>query len=686
MADFLSTLAGQVLGAAPEVGPLLPPRFAPWPELPTSGALPPPPAPVESPARADATAFPPPLIAPDGPAIDAPLPTLRQMSQLRSQPGQPVEAALPPAPAGSPETTDAGQGDIRQDAAAFPPPPIAPDGPAIDAPLPTVRQMSQLRPQPRPPVEAAAPAALPGAPETTDAGQDDIRRDAAKPVGRAANDVLLSADPAPPWPPDSRQRAASLSVPRASAPAVPGTDPPSATANDAPPAAPVVQKEAGAGVSDERATVRPVPAPATEGRSAAGAIAAEFVNPRATPLSTAPASTFRSERPAELPPADPSAAGPTRPMRVQDEGAAPPQAVGDRATTAQASQPTHLPVTPTDQEASPQPPPIQSTAPGPQEAIQRHAAFLAAAREHSATAQASPTTAAAMTPLVSAPVAGPPGVPPQAPRSGSVVQRPARPGAGAAPAEGVGAPPSSTAALPAWTAPAVHPRPEPLVVPPTLVASESPVKALDQRPTTPAGGSERTSRALTSPGPATAPGPYDGPALHRQPAEARPSGDEPIVPSTTPSSPVSGRGAHAPPEGTTRIGATQPEAIAPPEVRTVPAERRAPGRAQLEAADAEGALTGWREPTILPAPEPAPEQVWSAASTTQAEAGVSARQTPARPTAGEPEPAPTVRVTIGRVVVRAAPAVERPPARPVELPRPPLSLEEYLQGRRGGGR
>jgi hypothetical protein len=538
MADFFSNLAGQVLGIGAQVGPLLPPRFAPWPELPASGALPHPPAPVDAPASVDAAAFPPPLIAPDHPAIDTPLPTLRQMSQLRSQPGPPVEAAVPPA--------------------------------------------------------------LPGSPETTDA-----------------------AHTAPPRPPASRRRAAPLPGPPTSTPAVPHPGPMSATANEAPPAAPAVQKDGGGGVTDETATVRSVPAPATDSRPAAGATTAEAGKPPATPSRTAPVSALRSERPAEPPPA----AGPTQPVRVQAEGAAPLKAVGDQATTVRGSQPTHLPVTPADQEGSPEPPPIQSTAPGPKEVIQRQA-----------------------------------------------------------PAKGVEAPPPSTAASPARTAPDVHPRPQELIVPPTLVSSEAPVKALDQPPTTPAVGSQMTPHVLTSPDHATTLGLHDEPAVHRQRAEAHPSGDVPIMPSMTPSSPASGRGSHVPPEVTTSVSATMPEATAPPDKLTAPAERHAPSQTQLEAPDDEGALTGSREPTILPAPEPAPEQVWSIESTTQAEAGVSLRQAPARPTAGAPEPAPTVRVTIGRVVVRASPADERPPARRVELPRPPLSLEEYLQGRQGGGR
>jgi hypothetical protein len=95
------------------------------------------------------------------------------------------------------------------------------------------------------------------------------------------------------------------------------------------------------------------------------------------------------------------------------------------------------------------------------------------------------------------------------------------------------------------------------------------------------------------------------------------------------------------------------------------------------------AVPGWGEPSIVPAPEPAPGEM---GPTPRADAVAILQPPSARPEIGQPEPVPTVRVTIGRVVVRAAPAAERPPSRRVELPRPPLSLEEYLQGRQGGTR
>lgn len=57
---------------------------------------------------------------------------------------------------------------------------------------------------------------------------------------------------------------------------------------------------------------------------------------------------------------------------------------------------------------------------------------------------------------------------------------------------------------------------------------------------------------------------------------------------------------------------------------------------------------------------------------------------PARPTQTKsPEPAPTINVTIGRVEVRAAPAVSPPP----RAPKAPnvMTLDEYLHRRKNGG-
>lgn len=88
MADFFSRIAEQVLGAAPEVRPLLPPRFAHWLGLPHTG-LAQDSAPSEhehegvfEPA-AKSPSFPFPLVDPASPSYQMPLPTFQQMSRYR---------------------------------------------------------------------------------------------------------------------------------------------------------------------------------------------------------------------------------------------------------------------------------------------------------------------------------------------------------------------------------------------------------------------------------------------------------------------------------------------------------------------------------------------------------------------------------------------------------------------------
>jgi hypothetical protein len=85
------------------------------------------------------------------------------------------------------------------------------------------------------------------------------------------------------------------------------------------------------------------------------------------------------------------------------------------------------------------------------------------------------------------------------------------------------------------------------------------------------------------------------------------------------------------------------------------------------------AVPGSPELAIVPAPEPGQGEM---RSTTRADA--------ARPRLGEPEPLPTVRVTIGRVEVRTEP---RPSAPVAPRPRPArqtLSLDDYLKTGPGG--
>jgi hypothetical protein len=114
MADFFSNLAGHVLGGAPEVRPLLPPRYASWTGIPPAEVVPRPQEPAETPARADAAPFPLPLIDPDGSAAGATLPTFRQMSKTGLASGFPVRPDWTPIAQDRPETADFEQNDVRQ--------------------------------------------------------------------------------------------------------------------------------------------------------------------------------------------------------------------------------------------------------------------------------------------------------------------------------------------------------------------------------------------------------------------------------------------------------------------------------------------------------------------------------------------------------------------------------------------
>jgi hypothetical protein len=92
MADFFSNIARQVLRTGPELWPLLPPRFAPWPGLPRAGAA----------ARnVETDLFPPALIDPDQPAAAVPLPTFQQMAGLI--PGPSIQPGQTPAVQDAPE-------------------------------------------------------------------------------------------------------------------------------------------------------------------------------------------------------------------------------------------------------------------------------------------------------------------------------------------------------------------------------------------------------------------------------------------------------------------------------------------------------------------------------------------------------------------------------------------------------
>jgi hypothetical protein len=114
MDDFFSNLARQVLGSQPELGPLLPPRFAAWPDLSLVSPLAQPAEPVGESASAGIPLFPPPLIDPGHPASDMPLPTFRQLCQVGSGPGPSIQPDVPPGPQDMLETADAGRNDMRQ--------------------------------------------------------------------------------------------------------------------------------------------------------------------------------------------------------------------------------------------------------------------------------------------------------------------------------------------------------------------------------------------------------------------------------------------------------------------------------------------------------------------------------------------------------------------------------------------
>ena len=148
------------------------------------------------------------------------------------------------------------------------------------------------------------------------------------------------------------------------------------------------------------------------------------------------------------------------------------------------------------------------------------------------------------------------------------------------------------------------------------------------------------------------------PAEHTTPTKPEtPRPDEPIVPVNV--------------EGEGQPGPTSVQ-VTPPVVRVSPRFERNEAPTQQQSSRIVN------EPSVTPVTEPTPREARSALR-------INARIL-AAPRAGEPQPAHTVRVTIGRVVVRASLAAERVPTRRVELPRPPISLEEYLEGRQGGER
>ena len=113
----------------------------------------------------------------------------------------------------------------------------------------------------------------------------------------------------------------------------------------------------------------------------------------------------------------------------------------------------------------------------------------------------------------------------------------------------------------------------------------------------------------------------------------------------------------------------------PPRTANIP---RQPAGFPAPGALARPSVSDASEPGIAPAPNPTLPVIESALA--------AAQEFPPRPAFEEPKPIPTVRVIIGRVVVRAEPPAGQSPSRQTALPRPPLSLEDYLKERKGGGR
>lgn len=136
--------------------------------------------------------------------------------------------------------------------------------------------------------------------------------------------------------------------------------------------------------------------------------------------------------------------------------------------------------------------------------------------------------------------------------------------------------------------------------------------------------------------------------------------------------------------GAGAVGETQPERRSTLTRERVPlGERDVTPRAPMErtpshrAGDARVASEPPARRVAVPALRPAPLE-----PTARQRSDVSPR--PALPRRRAAETEPTIRVTIGRVEVRAVTPPSRPPSKPAELRRPPLSLDEYLERRNAG--
>jgi hypothetical protein len=215
MDDLFSNLARQALGSQPELGPLLPPRFAAWPDLSLARPLAQPAEPVDEPASADMPLFPPPLIDPGHPASDMPLPTFRQLSQVGFGPGPSIQPDVPPGPQDMLETADAGQNDMREAVGM-------PAGVAADDSLPGAHPAT---PQPAAIGQATEPLSAPPATGHGRPASGEAERAAATPLKPLGYELALEL-PATPGPTPIAQRQGAAAATRAAPPSPAPMPPP----------------------------------------------------------------------------------------------------------------------------------------------------------------------------------------------------------------------------------------------------------------------------------------------------------------------------------------------------------------------------------------------------------------------------------------------------------------------------
>jgi hypothetical protein len=577
MDDFFSNLARQVLGSQPELGPLLPPRFAAWPDLSLVSPPAQAPEPVDQPATAEAALFPPPLIDPELLDSDMPLPTFRQLSQVGSGPGPSIQPDVPPGPQDMLETADAGQNDIRQAVGT-------PAGVAADGSLPGAHPATS---QPAAIGQATEPLSAPAA-----TGHD---YPAAGEAERAAETSLTPLVPEPalelpatPGPTPIAQRQGAAEATRAGrlspASTAPHTPPrPGQGRTTAPPVSGGDQSTALegplAGVGFSPGYDRPTPNTPGAPRRRAD-MAQGDQSPSISPLQ--PASPYQ---PGDL---SPGQAGPTESPPLGAEGR--PAAPRDPAAAVQENQRADTPLKPLVHEPASQPP----ATPGPEPVVQRQVAPLGV------------TASGALPP-----------------------------------------PPASTVTA--------TPGPRPAAVPPlgeSRTGRAETIEPLDRRAAEPEFGSV----------------PVPLPDSRLTPPKGAPHQvEQPLTPLVAQPDPP------APAEAAASLTALAPEPATWPPQPILAAGQRAVNPRRRQVPEAGRAAPRSREPTIVPIPEPSP-----------ADRLPFTAERLAWPAAGQAEPLPTVRVTIGRIEVRTAPP---PPVSLAPRPRPArtaLSLDDYLKAGPGG--